>query len=68
MSQDESTGSQPPAGTITAHVAVKPPQFDEASANRWFQIVESQFIISRVTASSTKFHTIIADLPVKVLA
>ena len=35
---------------------------------RWFLIIESQFTIARITNNTTKFHTIIANLPVSVLS
>lgn len=52
---------------LTSAVAVKPPPFDETSVTRWFNIVESQFLLANTTISSTKFHHILANLPVKVL-
>ena len=61
-------GSKPdPSSAVTAAVKVKPPAFDDSSVTRWFKIVESQFLLARITVSSTKFHHIIANLPVKVL-
>lgn len=65
-----SQGSSPPSGddsNMTAHIRVKPPTFDESSATRWFQILESQFIISKITVSSTKFHHALSNLPLNVL-
>lgn len=50
------------------HVAVKPPKFDEASASRWFNIIESQFVIAKITSNLTKFHHVLANLPVNVMA
>lgn len=52
---------------MAAAVSVKPPAFDDTSVSRWFKIVESQFLLSNITASTTKFHHIIANLPVRVL-
>ena len=45
-------------------VAVKAPKFDEAAANRWFQILESQFVLANITVDSTKFHIAFSNLPV----
>ena len=52
--------------STAAHVAVKPPAFDESSVARWFKILESMFITARVTSSQTKFHHTLSNLPVNV--
>ena len=52
---------------LTAAVAVKPPIFDETPVTRWFTVVESQFILAHITISSTKFHHILSNLPLKVI-
>jgi len=50
------------------HMSVKPPHFDESAPSRWFTILESQFVLSKITASQTKFHHVIANLPTVVMA
>ena len=55
------------AEAVSAAVSVKPPPFDETSVTRWFNIVESQFILAGITQSSTKFHHILANLPVRII-
>ena len=50
-----------------AAVAIKPPVFDETAVARWFSIIESQFILANITVSSTKFHHVLSNLPVRVL-
>ena len=49
-----------------AHVAVKPPAFDENSVARWFKILESMFITSKISTTQTKFHHTLSNLPVNV--
>lgn len=56
------------AGGLAAQVAVKPPQFDETCAARWFIIVESQFAIGRITSQVTKFHSCLSNLPMSVVS
>lgn len=48
----------------TSAVSVKAPQFDETAATRWFQIIESQFVLANVSVPSTKFHIAFSNLPV----
>lgn len=50
----------------TSAVSVKAPQFDETAATRWFQIIESQFVLANVSVPSTKFHIAFSNLPVCV--
>lgn len=57
-------GNTPP---VTAAVSVKPPAFDESSVTRWFTIVESQFVLANITVSSTKFHHVLSNLPLRVM-
>lgn len=64
---DISNASNSTSATLSAAVAVKPPIFDETSVTRWFTVVESQFILAKVTVSSTKFHHVLANLPLKVI-
>lgn len=71
MAEKDSKLQQPNTLTesslLTAAVAVKPPAFDETSVTRWFSIVESQFKLANITSASTKFHHVLANLPVKVV-
>ena len=55
------------AESSIAHVAVKPPAFDEQSAARWFKILESMFFNAKITTSRTMFHHALANLPVGVV-
>lgn len=69
-SSSASTSSAPAEDSsplLAAHVRVKPPAFDEGSASRWFQILESQFIIAKITTSTTKFHHALSNLPLNVM-
>ena len=50
-----------------AAVSIKPPIFDENSVSRWFVIMESQFILSKIASSNTKFHHVISNLPINVI-
>lgn len=50
-----------------AAVTVKPPAFDETAVVRWFNNIESQFLLANITVPSTKFHHVLSNLPVKVL-
>ena len=56
----------PSAEPVAAHLSVKAPAFDEVSAARWFKIMESNFVLAKITASATKFHHILSSLPVDV--
>ena len=57
------SGSLPMAASVT----VKPPPFDETSVTRWFTIVESQFVLAKITVASIKFHHILSNLPLRVI-
>ena len=35
----------------------------ETAVNRWFTILEAQFHLRNMTASKTKFYTVISSLP-----
>ena len=48
---------------LVSQVAIKPPQFDEAAAAKWFRILESMFATSRITQSGTKFNHVLSHLP-----
>ena len=61
-------GTSPTSATPqAAAVAVKPPPFDETSVTRWFIILESQFALANISVSSTKFHHVLANLPVRII-
>ncbi|KFD67383.1 hypothetical protein M514_20419, partial [Trichuris suis] len=47
---------------VTAAVSVKLPIFWPHNAKLWFAQAEAQFVLSRITASSTKFYHTIASL------
>jgi len=46
-----------------SHLSVKPPVFYTKSPEMWFKRMESQFVLSRITNSETKYHYIMAALP-----
>ena len=52
---------------MAAAVTVKPPPFYETSVIRWFTIVESQFVLAKITVASIKFHHILSNLPLRVI-
>ena len=45
------------------HLSVKAPTFMETSAAGWFQIMEAQFHIAKISSEETKFFHIVASLP-----
>lgn len=49
-------------------VSIKAPEFSEASAVGWFAVMEAQFVIKRITESSTKFYNTLAVLPPHLVA
>ena len=49
------TGGEPEEQATIGHVSIKPPEFSESDAAGWFAILEAQFVLGRVKASSTKF-------------
>ena len=49
-------------------VSIKAPEFLETSAVMWFSIMEAQFYLKSVTVETTKFFSVIANLPVRVLS
>lgn len=53
-------------GSATMNVKMRLPKFWPADAEVWFGQVESQFIISRITNQSTRFHRVVATLPAEV--
>lgn len=48
--------------TNTHHIAIKPPQFSSTHVNGWFEILEAQFELAKVTQESTKFYHALAAL------
>ena len=52
----------------THHINIKAPEFMETAVNRWFTILEAQFHLRNVTASKTKFYTVISSLPAEEVA
>jgi len=53
--------------TTISHVAIKPPPFYLKSPATWFRQLESQFALSKITNSTTKFHHVLAALPEDVV-
>lgn len=66
MSSDEKEVAAEQTSFSNSHVAVKPPVFDENSSARWFAVLESQFVLGHISSSSTKFHHVLANLPLQV--
>lgn len=66
MAEADQPPPQGDAQAFSAHITVKPPAFDETAVQRWFAVIESQFTISRITNNNTKFHHVIANIPVSV--
>lgn len=51
-----------------SRVAFKAPPFWDNDPELWFLQVESQFVIANITADTTKFHSVVANLDAKLLA
>ena len=68
--QDESelAPEQVQGNNLINHVAVKPPPFDEQVVSKWFKILDSNFVNSRITKSETKFHNTLTHLPLNVVS
>ena len=49
-------------------INMKTPEFMETAVNGWFSILEAQFHLRNITASTTKFYTVISSLPAEVVA
>ena len=49
-------------------INIKTPEFMETTVNGWFSILEAQFHLRNITASTTKFYTVISSLPTEVVA
>lgn len=54
--------------TEISRVAFRAPEFWENDPELWFSQLESQFIISGITAQNTKFHAVICALNAKTLS
>ena len=61
------TGGEPEEHATIGHVSIKPPEFSESNAAGWFAILEAQFFLGKVKASSTKFFHSVAALPASVV-
>ena len=48
-------------------INIKTPEFMETAVNGWFSILEAQFHLRNITASTTKFYTVISSLPAEVV-
>jgi len=59
--------SVPVAGHHVNAVTVKPPPFTGSSVNRWFTILEAQFLLARITVDATKCLHVISNVPADVL-
>lgn len=46
-----------------ARVSIKPPEFYRKNPTVWFRQMESQFALSNINQSSTKFHHVMGALP-----
>ena len=49
-------------------INIKTPEFMETAVNGWFSILETQFHLRNIPASTTKFYTVISSLPAEVVA
>jgi len=49
-----------------SHVSLKPPPFYHKSPSTWFRQMESQFHLSKITNTATKFHHVLAALPEQI--
>ncbi|CAG0890909.1 unnamed protein product [Cyprideis torosa] len=60
-----SSGSTPPSGADAnvMHMSIKPPQFSNTHVAGWFEILEAQFELSRITNDQTKYYHTLAALP-----
>ena len=47
-------------------INIKTPEFMETAVNGWFSILEAQFHLRNITASTTKFYTV-AKIPITIL-
>ena len=53
--------------TSLQQINIKTPEFMETAVNGWFSILEAQFHLRNITASTTKFYTVISSLPAEVV-
>ena len=49
-------------------INIKTPEFMETAVNGWFSILEAQFHLRNITASTTKFYMVISSLPAEMVA
>lgn len=49
------------------HVTIKAPEFIDTNPSAYFTILESQFMLKRITATDTKFYNVISSLPPEVV-
>ena len=49
-------------------VSIKTPVFSETAIRGWFPIMEAQFTLKGITATQTKFYSVLAALPAEVVA
>lgn len=63
--EDEFQDSQsnPAIDKVYTQASIKIPAFSVRNPDLWFLQVESHFIAQRVTSDSTKFHTVVSQLP-----
>ena len=45
------------------HISIKPPQFSPSFCNGWFEIIEAQFHLAKISGSTTKFYHAVSALP-----
>ena len=62
-SEDQNTSAEGAASGNLLHVAIKTPQFSQTHCQGWFNILEAQFEIARVTTESTKYFNTLSALP-----
>ena len=71
--ESESSGSEdgnpqdgPTVGPIQ-HISVKPPVFSPTAVETWFDIIECQFALAKITQNQTKFNHVVGALPADVV-
>lgn len=63
---DSTTTPSDPAPAVH-HVSVKPPVFSRDTATSWFQIIEAQLHLAKITNKTTRFYHAISALPPDVV-
>uniref|UniRef100_A0A1I8IFH7 Integrase catalytic domain-containing protein n=1 Tax=Macrostomum lignano TaxID=282301 RepID=A0A1I8IFH7_9PLAT len=58
-----SPAAMPPYQQAVAAVSVKAPPFYRNNPDAWFQTLESQFKLARITSEETKYHHLVSNLP-----